>query len=60
MAVRAVSAVAALIKQKYPKISEGALKTRLLRATTDVGKVGNDPYYGKAYINAALVIAIAG
>jgi subtilisin family serine protease len=57
MAAPAVAAVAALIKQKHPKISVGALKTRLLRATTDEGKVGNDPYYGKGYINAALAIA---
>jgi subtilisin family serine protease len=57
MAAPAVAAVAALIKQKYPNISVGALKARLLRAATDEGKVGNDPYYGKGYINAALAIA---
>lgn len=52
MATPAVAAVAALIKQKYPGISVGALKTRLMRATSDEGKVGNDPYYGKGYVNA--------
>jgi subtilisin family serine protease len=57
MAAPAAAAVAALIKQKYPGISVGALKTRLMRATTDEGKVGNDPYYGKGFINAAKAVA---
>ncbi len=52
MAAPAVAAVAALIKQKYPAASVGELKTRLMRATSDEGKVGNDPFYGKGYINA--------
>ncbi len=52
MAAPAVAAVAALIKQKHPTASVGELKTRLMRATTDEGKVGNDPFYGKGYINA--------
>jgi subtilisin family serine protease len=56
-AAPAVAAVAALIKQKYPKASVGELKTRVLRATIDAGKNGNDPYYGKGFINAAKAVA---
>ncbi len=52
MAAPAVAAVAALIKQKYPTASVGELKTRLMRATIDEGKNGNDPFYGKGYVNA--------
>lgn len=57
MAAPAAAAVAALIKQKHPGASVGELKTRLQRATVDTGKKGNDPYYGKGFINAAKAIA---
>lgn len=57
MATPAVAAVAALIKQKYPNASVGELKTRVQRATLDAGKPGNDPYYGKGFINAAKAIS---
>lgn len=56
MAAPAVAAVAALIKQKHPGASVAELKTRLQRATVDAGKRGNDPYYGKGFINAAKAI----
>jgi len=56
MATPAVAAVAALIKQKYPNASVGELKTRVQRATVDAGKPGNDPFYGKGFINAAKAI----
>lgn len=52
MAAPAASAVAALIKQRYPGISVGALKNELQRATDDEGKRGADPVYGRGYINA--------
>lgn len=52
MSAPAVAAVAALIKQKHPNSSVGELKTRLMRATIDEGKVGSDPFYGKGYVNA--------
>ena len=54
MAAPAASAVAAIIKQQHPNISLGALKTSLERATTDSGKTGNDPFYGKGFVNALL------
>jgi lantibiotic leader peptide-processing serine protease len=57
MSAPAASAVAALIKQKHPGLSVGALKTRLARATDDAGKVGNDPFYGAGYLNAAKAVA---
>lgn len=57
MATPAVAAVAALIKQKHPNASVGALKTMLLRASDDLGKPGHDPYYGRGFINAAKAVA---
>lgn len=52
MATPAASAVAALIKQKYPNISVGQLKNRLAQSATDEGKPGADPYYGRGWVNA--------
>ena len=43
---------AALIKQKNPGISVGALKNRLAQSATDEGKVGQDNFYGRGFINA--------
>lgn len=57
MAAPAVAGVAALIKQKYPGISVGALKNRLMNSAVDTGKPGHDPYYGRGYVNAARAIA---
>ncbi|MDH3254558.1 MAG: S8 family serine peptidase [Acidobacteriota bacterium] len=52
MASPAVAGVAALIKGRYPSISLGRLKTRLLRATDDEGKRGHDEFYGSGFVNA--------
>lgn len=52
MAAPAVAAVAALVKQAYPNISLGALKTKLARSADDEGKPGADPFYGKGFVNA--------
>jgi lantibiotic leader peptide-processing serine protease len=52
MAAPAASAVAALIKQKKPNISLGALKTSLQQSALDSGKQGNDPFHGKGWVNA--------
>jgi lantibiotic leader peptide-processing serine protease len=52
MAAPAASAVAAMIKQRHPGISLGALKTRLAQSAQDLGKKGNDPFYGKGWVNA--------
>lgn len=57
MAAPAASAVAALIKQKYPKASVGDLKNLLRRATDDAGKPGQDPFYGSGYLNAEKGVA---
>jgi subtilisin family serine protease len=56
MAAPAASAVAALIKQANPGISLGALKTKLQQSADDEGKKGNDPYYGKGFVNAAKAV----
>ena len=52
MAAPAASAVAAIIKQKHPGISLGALKAALAHSALDLGKQGNDPFYGKGWVNA--------
>ena len=52
MAAPAASAVAALIKQKFPNASVGDLKSLLRRATDDAGKVGHDEFYGSGFLNA--------
>ena len=52
MAAPAASAVAAIIKQQHPGISLGALKSALERSSSDLGKIGNDPFYGKGWVNA--------
>jgi subtilisin family serine protease len=52
MAAPAVSAVAALAKQRFPGIPVGDLKTLLGRTADDEGKNGHDPYYGRGFVNA--------
>ena len=52
MAAPAASAVAAIIKQKNPNISLGALKTALQNSAIDAGPNGADPFYGKGWVNA--------
>lgn len=52
MAAPAASAVAALIKQRFPNISIGELKNRLANSADDLGKPGVDPFYGRGFINA--------
>lgn len=58
MAAPAASAVAAIIKQMNPGISLGALKTKLQQTADDEGKTGNDPFYGKGFVNAARACAV--
>jgi len=52
MSAPAASAVAALIKQRFPNISVGELKNRLAQSADDLGKPGVDPYYGRGFVNA--------
>jgi subtilisin family serine protease len=52
MAAPAASAVAALIKQRFPDISVGALKNRLAQSADDEGANGHDPFYGRGFVNA--------
>lgn len=52
MAAPAVAAVAALAIQRHPGISVGDLKVLLAMTADDEGKTGNDPYYGKGFVNA--------
>jgi len=52
MAAPAAAGVAALIKQRFPGISVGALKNRLAQSADDEGAIGTDPFYGKGFVNA--------
>lgn len=52
MSAPAVSAVAALIKQRHPGISVGELKNRLAQSASDEGKPGQDNFHGRGWVNA--------
>lgn len=52
MSAPAAAGVAALIKQRYPMISVGALKNKLASTADDLGKPGKDDMYGRGFINA--------
>ena len=52
MAAPAAAGVAALIKQRFPGISVGALKNKLANSADDEGKLGHDPFYGRGFVNA--------
>jgi subtilisin family serine protease len=52
MAAPAAAGVAALIKQRFPNISVGALKNKLANSADDEGKSGVDPFYGRGFVNA--------
>lgn len=52
MAAPHVAGVAALIAAKYPGISVGDLKTRLMQTADDEGENGTDPFYGHGFVNA--------
>ena len=52
MAAPAAAGVAALIKQRFPGISVGALKSKLANSADDEGPTGSDPFYGRGFVNA--------
>ncbi len=52
MAAPAVCAVAALIKERFPLFTVADIKAWLAKTADDEGKIGNDPYYGKGFVNA--------
>ena len=52
MAAPAAAAVAALIKQANPSATPAQLKTKLAQSATDEGKVGQDAFYGRGFVNA--------
>ena len=52
MASPAVAGVAALIVGKYGKLSPTDVRTRLEKSADDLGKPGNDDYYGAGRVNA--------
>jgi subtilisin family serine protease len=52
MAAPAAAGVAAIIEQRFPGISVGALKNRLATSADDEGKSGHDAFYGRGFVNA--------
>ncbi len=52
MATPVASAVAALVKQRYPNATPAQVRAILERSAVDAGPRGNDPYYGKGFIDA--------
>jgi subtilisin family serine protease len=52
MSAPAAAGVAALIKQRFPGISVGALKNKLAATADDEGAIGVDPFYGRGFVNA--------
>jgi subtilisin family serine protease len=57
MAAPVASGVAALIKQRFPNISVGALKNRLAQTADDEGSSGHDPFYGRGFVNARRAVS---
>jgi len=56
MAAPAVSGVAALIIGKYGRIGPAAVEARLRASADDLGKPGNDDFYGGGRVNALRAI----
>lgn len=56
MAAPAVSGVAALIVGKYGPMHPAQLEARLRDSADDLGKPGNDDYYGRGRVNALRAI----
>lgn len=52
MSAPAASAVAALIKQRFPGATPAQLKTRLAKSADDEGPVGQDNFHGRGFVNA--------
>lgn len=52
MAAPTAAGVAALIKQRFPNASPAQLKTKLAQSATDAGKVGQDEFHGRGFVNA--------
>ena len=52
MAAPAVSGVAALIIGQFGRIGPAAVEARLRASADDLGKIGNDDFYGGGRVNA--------
>lgn len=56
MASPAAAGVAALIVGKYGPMSPAALEARLRASATDLGKPGNDDFYGAGFVDAGAAV----
>jgi subtilisin family serine protease len=57
MAAPAVSAVAALMKQKDPGMNPSKLANRIAQSADDEGKPGRDAVYGRGFLNARRAVS---
>ena len=56
----AVSATAALVKERHPHLSSGEVKSILLESATDLGEVGVDDVFGHGLLNIKGAMAPLG
>jgi subtilisin family serine protease len=56
MAAPAASGVAALIWGKYGPMTPAALEARMRASASDLGKPGNDDYYGGGFVDAGAAV----
>jgi subtilisin family serine protease len=58
MASPAVAGVAALIIGRYGRMDPAQLEARLRQSADDLGKPGNDDFYGRGRVNAARAVGL--
>lgn len=57
MSAPAVSAIAALVKQKDPGMNPSKLANKIAQSADDEGKPGRDEFYGRGFVNARRAVS---